>query len=394
MWNGTKREMRLASPKSQVKMWSDITAELSLEEGLSRLTKAELDKLRQKLGVKNASSLKKPELIERLCAAVPELLEQQLGLIDSERYEWLAQASSRNGILNGEELEVSEAAYFQQQGWLFPGTLNGHKVLVMPLELREPFKKASSPELKQRLKRNGQWIKLTCGLLYYYGILERGKLMQLIGEYMKEPLQELDYLETVIESLSHKPYFQLTSDGWAHWRLQEKEHLQYILKEQRERPSLGYCELSRERVLQAADFNYAESTPEVQAFVHYIRNNYTLTAVEAREIVEGIIWNIQEGDEFSETMSFMRTMIEMEDVQTLDEVLAFMVAIYNSTRQWALKGHTPNEVAAMSDNVLRNPVPAQRTAGQVFSLESRKKIGRNDPCPCGSGKKFKKCCSA
>ena len=22
----------------------------------------------------------------------------------------------------------------------------------------------------------------------------------------------------------------------------------------------------------------------------------------------------------------------------------------------------------------------------------KKKIGRNDPCPCGSGKKFKKCC--
>ncbi|MGJ3260609.1 MAG: UPF0149 family protein [Rhodospirillales bacterium] len=24
--------------------------------------------------------------------------------------------------------------------------------------------------------------------------------------------------------------------------------------------------------------------------------------------------------------------------------------------------------------------------------ESRRKVGRNDPCPCGSGKKFKKCC--
>ena len=23
---------------------------------------------------------------------------------------------------------------------------------------------------------------------------------------------------------------------------------------------------------------------------------------------------------------------------------------------------------------------------------ARTKIGRNDPCPCGSGKKFKKCC--
>lgn len=32
-----------------------------------------------------------------------------------------------------------------------------------------------------------------------------------------------------------------------------------------------------------------------------------------------------------------------------------------------------------------NPKPAQRTAA---------KVGRNDPCPCGSGKKFKKCCGA
>ena len=28
----------------------------------------------------------------------------------------------------------------------------------------------------------------------------------------------------------------------------------------------------------------------------------------------------------------------------------------------------------------------------VSSFEMRVKIGRNDPCPCGSGKKFKKCC--
>jgi len=30
-----------------------------------------------------------------------------------------------------------------------------------------------------------------------------------------------------------------------------------------------------------------------------------------------------------------------------------------------------------------NPTPAQT---------ERKKVGRNDPCPCGSGKKFKRCC--
>ncbi|NLV89137.1 MAG: SEC-C domain-containing protein, partial [Tissierellia bacterium] len=25
-------------------------------------------------------------------------------------------------------------------------------------------------------------------------------------------------------------------------------------------------------------------------------------------------------------------------------------------------------------------------------VKKGKKIGRNDPCPCGSGKKYKKCC--
>nr|WP_225218356.1 SEC-C metal-binding domain-containing protein [Planococcus wigleyi] len=26
--------------------------------------------------------------------------------------------------------------------------------------------------------------------------------------------------------------------------------------------------------------------------------------------------------------------------------------------------------------------------------EDSVKVGRNDPCPCGSGKKYKKCCGA
>lgn len=27
-------------------------------------------------------------------------------------------------------------------------------------------------------------------------------------------------------------------------------------------------------------------------------------------------------------------------------------------------------------------------------IQAKKKVGRNDPCPCGSGKKYKKCCGA
>jgi uncharacterized protein YecA (UPF0149 family) len=32
-----------------------------------------------------------------------------------------------------------------------------------------------------------------------------------------------------------------------------------------------------------------------------------------------------------------------------------------------------------------------KTPGTTF-IHSSPKVGRNDPCPCGSGKKYKKCC--
>ncbi len=41
-----------------------------------------------------------------------------------------------------------------------------------------------------------------------------------------------------------------------------------------------------------------------------------------------------------------------------------------------------------------NPTPIIFTnkGGDIISTQKEKKIGRNDPCPCGSGKKYKKCC--
>jgi len=48
-------------------------------------------------------------------------------------------------------------------------------------------------------------------------------------------------------------------------------------------------------------------------------------------------------------------------------------------------------------SIVRREAPAQAIAGRGGESKQRlrvggKKIGRNDPCPCGSGKKYKKCC--
>ncbi len=47
-------------------------------------------------------------------------------------------------------------------------------------------------------------------------------------------------------------------------------------------------------------------------------------------------------------------------------------------------------VVILNEWRLANTQPVQDDPRTV--TVPRKKVGRNDPCPCGSGKKYKKCC--
>ena len=46
------------------------------------------------------------------------------------------------------------------------------------------------------------------------------------------------------------------------------------------------------------------------------------------------------------------------------------------------------KVKNLIDSAIREQAPVKKTQ----PLTKKKKIGRNQPCPCGSGKKYKKCC--
>jgi len=48
--------------------------------------------------------------------------------------------------------------------------------------------------------------------------------------------------------------------------------------------------------------------------------------------------------------------------------------------------------SGLSRRIIRKPVPQQKPKG--ITVSGKEKIGRNEPCPCGSGKKYKNCCGA
>jgi SWIM/SEC-C metal-binding protein len=72
-------------------------------------------------------------------------------------------------------------------------------------------------------------------------------------------------------------------------------------------------------------------------------------------------------------------------VQT-QERAAEIASICSEYGWYYVIGLEPDEPEDISDieRLLNPPVPRR----------SEKKAGRNDPCPCGSGKKYKKCCGS
>lgn len=50
------------------------------------------------------------------------------------------------------------------------------------------------------------------------------------------------------------------------------------------------------------------------------------------------------------------------------------------------------EKFGMTNPVLERLIPMKEPPTQRQMARRPPKVGRNEPCPCGSGKKFKKCC--
>ena len=59
----------------------------------------------------------------------------------------------------------------------------------------------------------------------------------------------------------------------------------------------------------------------------------------------------------------------------------------NNTRMWVNKGHTPDEMQKLYAE------KRQKKSDEII-IQQPKKVGPNQPCPCGSGKKYKKCCGS
>ena len=180
----------------------------------------------------------------------------------------------------------------------------------------------------------------------------------------------------------------------------------------------------KESLLKYQDDFYIEETKEFLAFGTFLRNKLKLK--RADDILEDLQLVARTGDNDPQRIIWEVERIAgrgcLGSLEKINEFFRYYFAMCNNTRLAANRGFTPNEmrersgglprsiefgpnisrslqtgemdIGELRQGIFSSNIPMPWKASMLSDLErvEQKKLGRNDPCPCGSGKKYKRCC--
>jgi|GEM_PF-1082988 len=252
--------------------------------------------------------------------------------------------------------------------------------------------------------------QLVVGLLNLYGVLSLTELAELCRAYEADFSLE-DVLKTVFNSyrIFSREFF--VSDRVIYTSPFLFDDPEATMKEVAKRQSLSFAKFTMEEVMAAG---HAESPqpPESAASEVFRRELFQITgAEEDADLHISELWMVLNNDR-DPLGSLTKLFTEFNVTQErANEILRALVDWANLLPKWILKGNNPKTVFEMHEKpgFMKQPPrlvvgPNLRKAGisvpqEKFNamwkktIESQaQKVGRNDPCPCGSGKKFKHCC--
>lgn len=364
------------------RMWEyDFSPPITYKEVLETLIKDELDVIANNYSAEGMSHLKKEELIDRLVKLVPENLNHILYKLDGERYELLRKIIGNNGYIGLEDPDHTKLIYFRSLGLIFTGWVNNERALLIPVEVMDAFKRVNNHELKTTVKRNTLWVNLTRGMLFYYGILEKDILIQNLEKYTKTKHDAQEVMEVISNASYYYSEMRSTEYGFRNSNIINEDK---IRKEQQARWDIPYYNFTKKELLEAARKDYLDRTPQILEFSRHFKLGYDIAEDELDSFLVDIVNMINNMYSINDIIKMLEEHFEIVDFEQMHTISILVMEINNNTKMWILKGNSPNDLFGSQD---------LSSAGSGSTIvRTRRKIGRNEPCPCGSGKKYKRCC--
>lgn len=225
-----------------------------------------------------------------------------------------------------------------------------------------------------------------------YGIVHKEKVMEIYNEQNSDSVSVAHIDRVMREDAEElkKGFSYIVGDYFVHETIMIFEDIDDVLRERMGKP---FYVPRKNELLKYKDSFYFEKNKYYRRLFRFVLKNLTDGNRErAIDICEDIQGTCQQDDFLPRDIFnvFNRLKVTFEDETQVREALDLVMELSNHTRLWVNNGYTPNELFNMMER--RAAASDAGTTSEDERPTNQQKVGRNDPCPCGSGKKYKRCC--
>lgn len=334
--------------------------------------------------VKGASKMRKNELVSALAHELlrPGNLDEILFVAGDIGWQVIQDAADVDDLLQVSATAVKYAKMFAELGYLQYEGDEQTGTVKMPIEIKEILSTMKKDGFYERKVRSDLLFAYSQAAANLYGVISQEELVDIINRQVEI---KTDLSELLLSQTRH-----LKLDAiYCH---RENYLVNIFLKESNLEDIYNILAIAagkpryvptKETFLLYSDGDYYEKTAHTSHLKTMLTNSSIVSADIADKIVADIVFSLQLGASISDVLQILLQHGLVFQNDMLPALTNTIKAVHNSTRLWMNKGYTPNELDQMLSRLNGNN--SRRASEKI-------KIGRNDPCPCGSGRKHKKCC--
>lgn len=324
----------------------------------------------------------------------PELLEEKLTALSESEMEFFRFLADRpGGVILSADTDKILAELLETEGLAqrFP-----EDKVIIPADIREEYRNLWTDELTLKWrKRNWMYKCLEAGM-YLYGVMTWDVLKSLFA--LRYPHAEMDEIKALFETTPDFYAWFTERDGKLVLNGYEKEDY-YLFLEKEIQNDIPFYIPTREEVEDLYENGCLlsrESHVKLQDFiVETFGCDKDTACVKLHELYEGVNNRVRLNDAVDKFAAGMVKEGETYAFPSDESQVKFIELYMEMSRECRIRdnrGHDWYEMTAIMAGKNKASDSGAKKSAKNNAQVKRVKIGRNEPCPCGSGKKYKNCC--
>lgn len=366
-----QEEILKADMKSVEKIWKESDGEQTLAALLEKMTKDELVKVAKKYDVKGITSLKKAEVVERIREVIIKNVDLMINSLEETSIKFLQELINYGGVKKYQCDLLINSNFLRNRGIVFTASINGELYVILPEELRVLLKEKITKDVMAAAREKSDLIKAIAGSTYYYGVVSYSAIREILESTFNTEVTDEKIKELVLigEELGYD--YVIEEDGLCHIDVENSNKIVKLQKKNKK----NICKFDKKTLIKAGVPDFMEEHKSGKNLQRTLGEMFIIDKEILKDEMDSFTISIKNEMPMEKSINLFLDAYEIDNEEEKNIFAYELEHLAKSIKRWSLNGYSENEITKLE----------QRVVNEV-------KIGRNDPCLCGSKKKYKKCC--